>query len=76
MEYACTIDAMNIRQDALRHLWLDRFAMKVGELLPSTTAHEAWAYAELIYEEACELAPDQAAEAFTAAIPPRALGAF
>lgn len=47
-----------------------------GVLQAGTTPQEAWAYAELMYEEVGDLSPEQAAEASALALPAKALGAF
>lgn len=62
-------------QPLTKPLWLDRFASRIGALLPSVGAGEAWRYAEATFDDAKDLTPEEAAEIFAKELPPLDAGA-
>jgi hypothetical protein len=54
-------------------LWLDRFILRIGQLLP-VTIQEATDIAMQVYRGDVDLNPESAAEAFAAQFPARAAG--
>lgn len=67
---------MELSQCPLKALWLDCFTMRVSELIAGITPQQAWAYADIICEEAGDLVPDAAAQESVVTIPPASIGAF
>ena len=57
-------------QQIPRAAWLDRFTMKLGQLLPTLEATKASESADLTFEEAGYLTPEEAAEIFCLELPP------
>ena len=55
--------------------WLDRFASKIGKLLPSMTLDDATMRAEETFPNASDLSPEEAAEIYALELPPADPGA-
>lgn len=55
--------------------WLDRFASKLGKLLPGMSLAEATKRAGETFAEANDLDPDEAAEIYALELPPAEPGA-
>jgi len=65
---------MDLTPSLPRATWLDRFAMRLGALLPDLDPETAWRYAEATFDDAADLEPDEAAEIFAADLPPASVG--
>lgn len=61
---------MQLTPSCPKPLWLDRFAMRAGMLLPNLQPAHASALAEQVFSEAADLPPDEAAEIYALELPP------
>jgi len=66
---------MELKPSVPRHLWLDRFATRLGVLLCGVTPADAWRYAEDTFDDAADLPPKEAATIFAEELPPLDVGA-
>lgn len=66
---------MDLTPNQPRPLWLDRFATRLGALVPGIQADTAYRYATDTFEDAADLAPEEAAAIFAAELPPGDVGA-
>ena len=62
--------ASQLRAYEPKAAWTDHFAARLGELLPNFGAECAHEHALVSFEEASDLAPQEAAEIFALEMPP------
>lgn len=66
----CKITPMELTPSVSWPAWLDRFANRLGALLPGIDPHTASAHAESAFPDAADLTPEEAAEIFALEAPP------
>ena len=66
---------MNLTPSLQKSLWLGRFVVRLGELVPGVAPAEAWRYAESTFDGAADLTPEEAAAIFAQELPPLDVGA-
>ena len=53
-----------------RAIWIDRFVMRAGELVPGSSPQQIQQHVEGVYEYAGDMSPEEAAEIFALELPP------
>lgn len=66
---------MELTPSEPKAIWLDRFATRLGALLPALGPDEAWRWAEATFDDAADLDACEAAEIFAMELPPADVGA-